>query len=273
MTDLVSVDWLHSHLNEPDLIILDASISKVSDPRTSKRTETIPTALFFDLKNKFSDQDSSFPNTIPTPEQFEIECQKLGINQSSKIVVFDNLGIYSSPRTWWLFKVMGHKNVAVLNGGLPKWKEEGFETTSKYTTSSENGNFKSQFNKDQVKSYQDVLRNINQKSFLVVDARSKERFSGMAVDPRNELKSGSIPNSTNLHYAEVLNGVEFKSKPELIDIFRRRELIGKELVYSCGSGVTACIIMLAGEIAFQKGKLLYDGSWTEWATLQNLKTS
>lgn len=272
MKEIVSVAWLNQNQNDDNLIILDSSLKSTVDGSSSAyENSAIKGARYFDLKNNFSDTNSQFPNTIPSAEQFESECQKLGINNTSKIVVYDNKGIYASPRVWWLFKAMGHQEVYVLDGGLPEWVKEGHETVPKENRDYELGNFKSSFQKHYVKSYKDILDNVATNSFCVIDARSSGRFLGTEKEPRKHLQSGHIPNSANIPYQEVLKDGKFKSLDELKNIFANKCDDKKDLVFSCGSGLTACIIMLACYMTYKQDSFIYDGSWTEWAELQNLK--
>jgi thiosulfate/3-mercaptopyruvate sulfurtransferase len=272
MNNLISVEQLKGIINDSNLILLDASLPKPVQGEASEfQNMGIPSARYFDLKGKFSDKDSKFPNTLPPEAQFEREAQKLGISSDSKIVVYDNLGIYSSPRVWWMFKVMGHDNIAVLNGGLPEWTKAGGELVELNKEEVyEKGDFKASLQSEFVKSYQDILKNIENPSFTIVDARSSGRFEGTAPDPRKHLQSGHIPNSINIPFQELLEDGKFKSKTELKVIFAERYKTDQQLVFSCGSGLTACIVMLATEIAYQKSPYLYDGSWTEFAELQGL---
>lgn len=272
MNLIVSIEWLHQNLNDKDLIVLDASLQSTAEGKHAEHhIKTIPGARYFDLQEAFSDKNSPFSNTLPTEEQFEIESRKLGINKTSKIIVFDNLGIYSSPRVWWMFKIMGHYNISVLNGGLPEWINKGYPTENRKTESYKLGNFKATIQKQFVKNYQDVLDNLLTKSFHIIDARSKGRFNGVEKEPRKHLKSGHIPNSINIPYGEVLDNGKFKTELELKKIFDKKCTDKKDLVFSCGSGLTACIVMMASEMVYKKSKNIYDGSWSEWAELQNLK--
>ncbi len=265
MKTIVSIKWLFDHLNEPDLIVLDVSLKSNIEGSSTQSEGTIPNSRFFDLKNDFTDGTSPFPNTIPLPQSFEKECRKLGISNDSKIVVFDNFGVYSSPRAWWLFRVMGHENIAVLDGGLPKWIVNGFPTTMKHSNDYESGSFKARYQNHLVVQFNDIVKNIDDATFCVVDARSSGRFNGIEPEPRTHLKSGSIPHSVNMHYKAVLDGFTYKSPEKLKQLFDNVCGSNKELVYSCGSGLTACIIMLAGQLANKKSLRIYDGSWTEWA--------
>ncbi len=272
--ELVSTEWLAAHLTDKNIVILDSSPNTNVTGILSPFDELcIPDSRFFNIKANFTNGKSPFPNTIPNPQQFERECRILGINNSSKIVVYDNLGIYTSPRVWWLFKVMGHECVSVLDGGLTDWIKKRYKTIKKtdIPKSYELGNFKSQFRKECVISYKDIIENIRTKSFLLVDARSEGRFKGVDNEPRKHLKSGNIPNSINIPFKELLEDGRFKSRDELKEIFNGKVNNSKKLVFSCGSGLTACIAMLASEVAFKESTYLYDGSWTEYAELQNLK--
>jgi len=263
----VSVSWLKAHINDNNLVVLDASTGKkVSGEVSAIEGKRIKGARFFDLKNKFSDPDSEYPNTVPSPERFEKNAQALGINQDSLIVIYDNLGIYTSPRAWWLFKSMGHINVAVLDGGLPEWIAQGGETeeedkAEEYAL----GNFKADYKADKMRDFDFVRENLSSELFQVLDARSKGRFEGTAPEPREGLRSGSIPNSINLPYTAVLEKGKFKSKEAIKAIVNELELDDRPLVFSCGSGVTACIILLAVAMVTDQDKSVYDGSWTEWA--------
>ncbi len=269
MKALVSVDQLRQNLNDKDLVLLDASPESTAFGKTSSlQSKTIPQARPFDLKGVFSDLTSQFPNMLPSPQQFEQACQKLGINKTSKIVVFDNLGIYSSPRVWWMFKVMGHNKVSVLNGGLTEWIEHDFPVEDEGIKEYNRGDFKADLQKRFVISYEKVLQNIDSKSFTIVDARSQGRFKGTEKEPREHLQSGHIPGSINIPYQDVLQNGKYKSEAELKAIFSNKAVDSEKLVFSCGSGLTACIVMLASEVAYQSSPYLYDGSWTEWAERQ-----
>ncbi|WP_321309338.1 sulfurtransferase [Marinifilum fragile] len=273
MKKIVSAEWLHKNLSNPKLIILDASIeSNASGKEFEKFEQTIPLARRFDLKNVFLDKTCPFPNTIPRPQEFELECRKLGINNDSEIVVFDNNGVYSSPRVWWLFNVMGHQKISVLNGGLPNWIKHGFRTEKEHIKTYGVGNFKVKFDKTLIVDFEQMVNNTIDKKFTTVDARSESRFNGTGKEPRKHLKSGKIKNSINIPYQDVLQDGKYKSKSELNKLFEEKCKDEKELVFSCGSGISACIVMLACQIGYVNSLKVYDGSWTEWAERNNLKT-
>ncbi len=268
MDALVSAHWLHAHLENSDILILDASLQENKSVQQAQFEKTrIKGARFFDLKNDFSEKNSPYPNTLPSSEDFESACQRLGINRSSKIIVYDHLGVYTSPRVWWMFKTMGHDHVAVLDGGLPNW------IAKEYPTEENNpdetyvpGNFKVNYKPDWLASFDQILENTKQLKARVIDARAADRFSGLASEPRKGLRSGHIPNSINIPFEHVLSHGKFKSKAALRTIFKDLDKEEKPLIFSCGSGITACITLLATElIALPNKKAVYDGSWTEWA--------
>lgn len=270
-TPTVTANWLNANLTDPNLVILDASpTSNVSGLKSELDGIRIPGARYFDLKKRFSDLNAEMPNTLPTAEAFERECQKLGINSTDKIVVYDNLGIYTSPRVWWMFLAMGHQQIAVLDGGLPEWKSQGFETETIKENLFPKGNFHSKPNRNLLTKMEEVVDNLDTKTAIVIDARSEGRFLGSAPEPRAGLKSGKIPGSKNLPFGKVLENGKLKSTDELRAIFDDLKLETRPIVFSCGSGLTACIILLAAELVSENPKSVYDGSWTEWTQKQNM---
>ncbi|MET1259568.1 sulfurtransferase [Flagellimonas sp. DF-77] len=273
MKTLVTADWLQQRLHDPNLIILDASVATNAHGQAFETFDrTIPKARKFDLKGVFRDLEAPYPNTVPRPEDFERECRKLGIGQNSEIVVFDHNGIYTSARVWWLFQIMGHANIAVLDGGLPQWIAQDRPTEKTPMTDFAMGDFKARFQADQVVSFKQVDTNTNSQKFLIVDARSKGRFSGTEAEPRKSLQSGHIPHSINLPFKEVLQDGRFKTKAELLALFAPSRAEGKEVVFSCGSGMTACILALANTVADGSSLKVFDGSWSEWAERKQLYT-
>ena len=264
---LVSASWLAQHIDDTDLIVLDASsASNISVKKPEIENCVIQGARHFDLKNKFSDNNASFPNTMPSQEQFEQGASNLGINNESVIVVYDNLGMYNSPRVWWMLKSMGHKKVSVLDGGLSAWVHAGFPTSATHATNYAHGNFTASFNSDALVAMDEVKANIASKQFTLIDARSKGRFNGTTPEPREGLSSGHVPGSCNVPFQDVLNNGFMKSEEELRAIFDKLTLADKPLVFSCGSGLTACITLLAAELVLPNQLAIYDGSWTEWAS-------
>lgn len=270
---IVSVDWLSKHLDDPDIIILDASIKKATSGDLLENLDLrIEGARFFDIKKSFSDNNTDLPNMLPSVEEFENACRHLGISNHHKIVIYDTLGIYSSPRAWWMFTIMGHKNVTILDGGLPEWIKAGLPTTTKSENQKnyETGDFKATHLAEMVMNIENVLSEMNSPNILILDARSHDRFYGTAPEPRDDLKSGHIPNSSNLPYTCVLNAGKILPKEKLIQIFDDFDIENKRLIFSCGSGITACIILLAAHICGYKKLSVYDGSWTEWGQVDNI---
>ena len=260
---LVSVEWLKSNRDNSKLIILDATINKVIDDASIR----IPNARFFDIKKKFSDTSAPFPSTLPSKEQFENEARQLGINKDSVIVVYDDKGIYSSARVWWLFKTFGFKNVAVLDGGLPEWQRNGFKVELYSDENYNPGNFEAHFNSELMTDFNGVNKFSKDANALIIDARYANRFNCLVDEPRVGLRRGTIPNSKNLPYTNLLNGNTLKPKAELLIIINDLVEENKTLVFSCGSGITACILALAASICDYKNLVVYDGSWTEYGDL------
>ena len=272
---LVSVNWLEENFNNPKLIILDASIKDtISKKETDFPGIKIKNARFFDLKISFCDLQNPLPNTLPKPEVFAEECRKLGIYQDSILIVYDNLGVYSSPRAWWMFRIMGFKNIAVLNGGLPEWMANNrLKTEPIRVETYGRGDFKAVHQKQLVTPKEKVLKNLRLKNALVLDARSKERFYALVPEPREQMRSGHIPNAINLPYTAILKDGKFLDKIEIAEILDQNGLKKHPLIFSCGSGITACIILLACELVLENTKSLYDGSWAEWGQLNDFPIS
>lgn len=268
---IVSVDWLAKYLDHPDLVILDASIKKVTSKEDVQKIDLkIKGARFFDIKNTFSDKNTDIPNMLPSPENFSEACKKLGISSHHKIIIYDTLGIYSSPRVWWMFKTMGHPNVAVLNGGFPAWHSAKLPCEPETKTEYKYGNFEANYISKLVIDANVILAEIDNNDSLIIDARSHGRFIAKEPEPRESLKGGHIPNSVNLPYTMVLDKNKMKTNTELQEIFKNFNIHNKKLIFTCGSGITACIIMLAAEIAGYHNTSVYDGSWSEWGQLDGV---
>lgn len=265
-TSIVSTEWLLKHIDHPDVVILDASIPKVkaNSSIATPQNLQIENARFFDLKNSFRDTNNPLPNTKPSPEQFSLEAQKLGINNESCIVIYDDIGIYSSPRAWWLFKAMGHQNVAVLDGGLVAWKEANLACENKKPYIGKTGNFKANYQAALFTDINRMVDNLDRQEQLVIDARSNGRFHAIDPEPRASLRGGHIPHSKSLAHSRVVIDGKLVSSEDLVEVFSALNVDHKPLVFTCGSGITACIIALAAEQAGYQDLSVYDGSWTEW---------
>jgi thiosulfate/3-mercaptopyruvate sulfurtransferase len=269
-SSLVSVQWLAENLGAENLVILDASMKPVTPLRSfdpQEETSFIQGARQFDFDQHLCDHNTTLPHMMPSPEFFTEEMQKLGINQDSAIVVYDYVGVYSSPRAWWMFRAMGHGQVAVLDGGLPAWKKEKFPCSSQVELSAEKrGDFESQPLSGLFVNSAHVLEATADPRYAILDARSEGRFHGVEPEPRAGLRSGHIPNSLNLPFAQVVVDGLVLPPTELDSVFSK--LVDKEqnLIFTCGSGVTACITALAGELAGYSKIAVYDGSWSEWGS-------
>jgi thiosulfate/3-mercaptopyruvate sulfurtransferase len=199
---------------------------------------------------------------MPAPEIFEDEMQKAGVNKNSAIVVYDKIGIYSSPRAWWMFRALGHKQVAVLDGGLPAWIQTGYETVPTLATPKGRGDFASSPREGLIVDSKIVLQALSDSTFSVIDARSAGRFQGQSPEPRPGLRGGHMPGAFNIPFADVLTDGKLSSKSALQKIFEQHK--DKKMIFSCGSGVSATVVALAAEQAGYNDLAIYDGSWSEW---------
>lgn len=269
----VTPDWVIEHLNDDNLVILDASMQKVvgRTPIEYERPTYLLCALTFDLENHFIDPDSELPHTLPSPERFTQLSQQLGINADSHIVIYDNQGIYSSPRAWWMFKAMGHQQVSILDGGLPAWIEKGYPTQMQPSVVNELGDFHARHQAEWLCTQGQVLQAIDDENSCIIDARAAARFFGQAPEPRPGLRSGHIPSSLNLPFLQLMRDHGYDSVDNLTKAFNDLGIkCDQQLVFSCGSGITACILLVAAAQVGYKNLAVYDGSWTEWGADQNL---
>ena len=269
---LVTTAWLAEHLNDEKLVIVDAYMANVvgKEPLVYDKFSCLPTARKLDIEADFCDHSSSQSHALPTEQQFIQAVQALGINSDSVVVIYDNQGIYSSPRAWWTFKTMGFENVYVLNGGLPQWIKEGRETTSEYTTTSTLGNATAKAVKGLACDSGEVLSVINT-DVAILDARGEMRYLGKAPEPREGVRSGHIPSSKNLPFSILLDNYTYQDEETLRAIFAERvPSVDTKTYFSCGSGITACILMLAAVSIGYKEVVLYDGSWADWGTNHSL---
>lgn len=279
MSALVSTEWLFQHLHEVKL--LDSSWHMPAEGRDAQAefaAEHIPGAQFFDI-DSLSDQSSPYPHMLPGETEFTAAMNALGISNQDAVVVYDTKGIFSAPRVWWMFRVFGHEKVSVLDGGLPKWKAEGREVSRYLKTHAKNldssfatliqsdGMYAAKLQPHLLRTFEQVQANVENSKEQVIDARSSARFKGEAPEPRPGLRSGHIPGSINVPFGELLMPPyqTMRSLPELQAIFMQAGAKeNMQLVTSCGSGVTACILTLAlYEIGLQN-VAVYDGSWAEW---------
>lgn len=270
---LVSTDWLISHLKDPDLRLLDASWYMPHEGRDAKaeyEAAHIPGARFFDIDD-IADNRSDLPHMMPPVEKFMSRLRAMGVGDGHQVVVYDGSGLRSAARVWWMFRLMGQTNVAVLDGGLPKWQAEGHPVEDlppvirdRHMT---------------VRVQNHLVRDVTQVSSAaklgdheIIDARAAERFQGAVPEPREGLRSGHIPGSRNVPFTSLLNSDQtMKSPDELRVVFERAGVdLGKPAITTCGSGVTAAVLSLAMERFGKTDHALYDGSWTEWGAFPTL---
>ena len=269
MHDLVSTEWLAGALGAPDLMVFDATKYLPNEPfdgLTKYREAHIPGARFFDI-DVVADPDTALPHMAPTAGRFARLMGELGISNTTRVIFYDQKGLQSSARGWWLMKLFGHEKAAVLDGGLPKWLAEGRATESGDTKSAAPTSYTPDFRADLVKGIGDVKRIIANGSALILDARAKGRFDGSAPEPRPGLPSGHMPGAKSVPFNELLNAdFTMKDAAALRARFAAAGADGiKPIVTSCGTGVTACILALGLRQAGLGDAAIYDGSWTEWA--------
>lgn len=268
---LVSTEWLADHLRDPDLRVIDASWylpSMGRDAKAEYNAGHIPNARFFDL-DEISDSRSSLPHMAPPPEKFISRLRAMGVGDGHQVVIYDGMGIFSAPRVWWTFRLMGKQDVAVLDGGLPKWRAEGREIDDMPPVIRDR-HMTTQRQNHLVKDVTQVAHASKLHLAEIIDARPAARFRGDAPEPRAGLRSGHIPNSKNLPYSDLLNpDGTMKSLDALRAAFAGIDLT-KAAITTCGSGVTAAILSLALERIGHQNHALYDGSWAEWGMYDDL---
>lgn len=267
-SNLVSVDWLKSRRGDTNLVVLDASVPPVVPGFVSVNADAplkvIPGARRFDYDQQICKPNSSLPHMMPDAELFQSEVRKLGANKDSLVVVYDDVGIYASPRAWWMLKAMGHDQVKVLDGGLPAWIDAGLEVDSDYAADVPVGDFVANERPDYFCDFEVVLAALEDADTDILDARSEGRFYGRDPEPRPGIRGGHMPGAKNLPCVQVLDGQFLKNAAELRQLLGQQLDPEKTLITSCGSGVTACILTLAAAEAGYPKLAVYDGSWVEW---------
>jgi thiosulfate/3-mercaptopyruvate sulfurtransferase len=267
MDDLVSTEGLAGELGAPDLRILDATWclpAERRDPRAEFEAEHIPGAVFVDLDD-VSDTDSPFPHMLPTEARLASRMQALGLGDAVRIVVYDNSPLHTSARIWWMLKRFGARHVAILDGGLPKWKAEGRPLESGRPAVHQ-GHFTPGLDRRGIASKADMLALVGAGSHEIVDARGPSRFSGEEAEPRPGLASGHMPGARNLPQGKLFNADNtFKRGEALRAAFEEAGVdLAKPMVTTCGSGVTAAVLLFGAHLLGKEDVALYDGSWSEW---------
>jgi thiosulfate/3-mercaptopyruvate sulfurtransferase len=268
MEPLVSTEWLAAELGKPDLVVFDATKylpNEKRDGRAEFRTAHIPGARYFDI-DEVADPDTDLPHMVPAAGRFARLIGAMGVSNTSRVVFYDQKGLSSAARGWWLMGLFGHDRAAVLDGGLPKWAREGRPTESGDAAPARPAEFRPDFRATRLRGIGDVLRNLDGRSELVLDARAAGRFTAQVPEPRAGMRGGHIPGSRNLPYTDLLAADQtFLARAALRERFAAAGVDGsRPVVTSCGTGVTACILTLGLTLAGLPEGAVYDGSWTEW---------
>ena len=264
---LVSTAWLADHLGAPDVRIVDASWyfpHEEKDPLEQFRLAHIPGAVFFDI-DEIADDGTDLPHMLPSPVKFASRVRKLGLGDGSRMVIYDQLGLRSAARVWWTFRAMGHEDVVVLDGGLPKWIAEGRPIEDGPPQPRER-HFTVRYSSDLVRDVNQVKRALSTGKEQLVDARPAGRFTGDTPEPRAGLRGGHMPGAFSVPASGILapDGT-VKSADQLKALFEEAGVdLGKPIVTTCGSGITAAMLSLALARAGKDRVPVYDGSWTEW---------
>jgi thiosulfate/3-mercaptopyruvate sulfurtransferase len=270
---LVSTDWLAAHFKDPDLRILDGTMFMAAEGRNGQAeydAAHIPGARFFDIDD-ISDARSDLPHMAPPVEKFMSKLRAMGVGDGHQVVVYDAKGLFSAARVWWLFRLMGQENIAVLDGGFPKWQAEG-RPIEDMPPIIRDRHMTVRRQNQMVKDVTQVAAAAKLGDYEILDARSAARFRGEAAEPRAGLRAGHIPGSKNVPYTDLLNAdMTMKDPDALRAVFAAAGVdMTKPVITSCGSGVTAAIINLALERIGKTDHALYDGSWTEWGAFPTL---
>ncbi len=270
MQCLVSSQWLSGQLSAGDLLVFDASWylpAEQRDALAEYRQAHIPGARFFDI-DAIADTDSQLPHMVPTAARFEALVGALGISNATRVVFYDQKGLASAARPWWMMRLFGHAQCAVLDGGLPQWRRDGgaLELSGEQEPPPRPAQFRADLNARLLRGLGDVYANLRTQREIVLDARSPERFHGRAAEPRAGLRGGHVPGSRSLPYSTLLTAAQtLRPAAELRECFAACGIDdSSSVVTSCGSGISAAVLNLALEVAGLPLGALYDGSWAEW---------
>ncbi|MBN2739877.1 MAG: 3-mercaptopyruvate sulfurtransferase [Rhodobacteraceae bacterium] len=273
---LVSTDWLAAHLNDPDLRILDGSwfLPQMGlDAKATYDAKHIPGARFFDIDD-IADNRSELPHMAPPTEKFISRMRAMGVGDGHQVVIYDQHSVFSAPRVWWLFRLMGKTDVAVLDGGLPKWEAEG-RPLEDLPPMVRDRHMTVQRQSGLVKDVTQVAHASKLGDYEIIDARARGRFIGQDEEPRPNLRKGHIPGSKNVPWGDVLTAQgTMKSPDALRALFKGAGVdLSKPAITTCGSGVNAALLAFALELTGKSDWAVYDGAWAEWGMYNDLKVA
>lgn len=265
---VVTAEWLKSHLGAPDVRVLDCTSFMPGSPQTGKQVydaHHIPGARYFDIDD-IADTDSKLPHMLPSPEKFSSRVRKLGLGDGHRVICYDQNGFLASARVWWMFRTMGHPDVAVLDGGFNAWRAIGGAVEDLPPHFMADRHFTVRPRQDLVRNLDQVKQALEAGSAQIVDARAAPRFRGEVEEPRPGLRKGHMPGSLNVYFGDLLTSDgRFRPEAEMRAVFDKAGVdLHKPIINSCGSGVTAAILALAQSLLGHDGAAVYDGSWSEW---------
>jgi thiosulfate/3-mercaptopyruvate sulfurtransferase len=268
MNPLVTSSWLAERLGDPGVVILDATLPPVGvtppiDTHARYLAKHIPGAIFFDIE-EFSDHSTALPHMLPAPEDFSQSMSALGVSDQAPIVIYEQESVFSAPRVWWMLRTFGARDVHILDGGLPAWLEAGLPTEAGRVGRAP-AVFRVRLDREAVKDFAEIQQMIAEHK-QILDARSPGRFAGVLPEPRSGISSGHMPGTINTPFTELVEGGRLKPAEKLREYFAAKDVnMEQPITTTCGSGVTAAVVVLGLEIAGAQSVSLYDGSWAEYA--------